>query len=73
MVDYAVESINSGGDFVSNGVVEFEKLLQQFKKDTFIWNKYVECLQKNRMIEECRFVKLKLINFVESFRWLCAL
>ena len=67
MVDYAVESINSGGDFVSNGVVEFEKLLQQFKKDTFIWNKYVECLQKNRMIEECRFVKLKLINFVESF------
>ena len=67
MVDYAVESINSGGDFVSNGVVEFEKLLQQFKKDTFIWNKYVECLQKNRMIEECRFVKLKLLNFVESF------
>jgi len=65
MVDYAVESINSGGDFVSNGVVEFEKLLQQFKKDTFIWNKYVECLQKNRMIEECRkaFKRLVEVNF----------
>ena len=56
IVSYAVDSINAGEDFVSNGVVEFEKLLQHYKTNTFVWNSYVQCLEKNSMYDECRFV-----------------